>query len=174
MEDDSSIEDVTHLHAERVVWLTIPFPPAAQQRPRTSWRSNHRYSPSSAQQQQYRQWIEENRDDIVRIGPFDANERIIIKVWYFMPRPINDFVNRDRDRLRTDCRSTPWVPVHPDIDNYIKFTLDALRGTILTDDRQVVSIYAWKRRDNNGRCQGMTKLEVRTFNPNLDYLEPQF
>ena len=155
--DDSSIEDVTHLHrtrgvaADRVVHLTVPFAPQAQQRPRTSWRGPHRYSPSTPHQNQFRSWIRENRRDVVTMGPFQAADRVIVKVWYFMPRPINDFTNRDRNRLRHDCREAPWVPVHPDIDNYIKFTLDALRGTILTDDRQVVSIYAWKRRDNNGR-----------------------
>ena len=172
--DDSSIEDVTSLHRERVLQLTIPFPPLAQQRPRSSRRSNHRYSPSAPQQQRIRTWIQENTRDTAFEAPFSANDRVIIKVWYFMPRPVNDFTNRDRNRLRSDCRDSPWVPVHPDIDNYIKFTLDALRGVVLNDDRQVVSIYAWKRRDNDGLCKGKTKVEVRLFNPRLDYSDPVF
>ena len=42
-----------------------------------------------------------------------------------------------------------WMPQKPDIDNLLKTVMDACNGIIWLDDKQVVSVSAFKRYDKN-------------------------
>ena len=77
---------------------------------------------------------------------------------FFMKRPKSDFVgnNRENGRLKASASNLVALPYRPDIDNLIKFVLDALNGVLYHDDCQVVKVSAIKLRDNLGACNGRT------------------
>lgn len=47
-----------------------------------------------------------------------------------------------------------------DVDNLAKFTLDAMNGTVYTDDVQVVRLVVTKVYDNKDDCSGRTEVKV--------------
>ena len=94
---------------------------------------------------------------------FPVNMQVGVRIVYVLPRPNYHFQDNNR--------SNPLKPIHTsrhiafynrqgDIDNYIKFTLDAISNrTILTDDKQFMGIEAVKmfEKVNEG---GYTSIEV--------------
>jgi Endodeoxyribonuclease RusA len=87
----------------------------------------------------------------------------IVKAWFFMKRPNDDFRGRVRGPGRLKEESTTYeetiVPVKPDVDNFGKFLLDSLTGALFVDDAQVVALHMYKLRDNEGMCNGRMQIE---------------
>ena len=87
-----------------------------------------------------------------------------------MGRPTADFVNNDRSRLKPHRQANPFLPITPDIDNFVKFIMDVLSGIVYHDDKQVVSVRAWKLRDNKGECYGRSTVKLYKFDPSRHYV----
>jgi Endodeoxyribonuclease RusA len=87
----------------------------------------------------------------------------IVKAWFFMKRPNDDFRGRVKGPGRLKEESTSheetMVPVKPDVDNFRKFLLDSLTGALLVDDAQVVALYMYKLKDNEGMCNDRMQME---------------
>lgn len=68
---------------------------------------------------------------------------ISVSVEVYIDRPKTHFgTGRNSDKVKD---SSPKYPIgRPDIDNYIKFVLDALNGVFYKDDSQVVHIESIK------------------------------
>ena len=49
------------------------------------------------------------------------------------------------------------------LDNRVKFVMDGMNKIVYEDDKQVVSIIAFKLRDTDGSCLGRTAVEVAPF-----------
>ena len=64
---------------------------------------------------------------------------IEVELEFIMPRPKSHFGTG-----RNDGRLKPSVPTHhlhtPDLDNLVKFVLDAMNGKFYVDDAQIISI----------------------------------
>ena len=68
---------------------------------------------------------------------------VSIDLTFLIRRPASHFINGDRGRLRDNFQNL--IPTTTgDIDNYVKFFLDAIDGLFFRNDRDVVSIKATK------------------------------
>ena len=73
------------------------------------------------------------QDEMIRLGnePFPRNQPLCLHVWFFLKRPKNDFIDRERavGRLkpRALAEAGTIVAVKSDIDNLAKFALDLLK-----------------------------------------------
>jgi len=101
-----------------------------------------------------------------RHGPlFAADVPVCVTVWFLLPRPEDDFKSKSRLRkvLTKAARAMLFAPIKPDLDNLLKYTLDACSGVLYKDDRQVVKIEAYKQRDNHDFCHGGTIIQISKF-----------
>ena len=100
--------------------------------------------------------------------------RISVKLWFYMPRPKSDFVNGEPSRGLKASTVDPFVVIKPDTDNLVKFALDAMKGVVFHDDRQVVTLIAYKLRDDAFHLDGMTCVSVSEFDSRTDFSAPDF
>lgn len=138
--------------------------PSAMARPRH--RNGNTYNPSERAVTQFRNKVFGKLSlELIRTPVFRKEKVLTVTVWHFMRRPNDDFVGRVRSpgNLRGDYALDPYLPIKPDIDNLAKFVLDALNGPMFEDDRQVVKLVNYKRRDNKGMCEGRTVIRVSEF-----------
>jgi len=79
-----------------------------------------------------------------------------------MRRPNTHFVNRNREggQLRASASLKQFVCQKPDIDNLLKFVLDALTGSPYHDDSQVAHTVCSKVWDNAPPFNGRTVFEM--------------
>jgi len=54
---------------------------------------------------------------------------------------------------RKECENGNLDPTRPDVDNYLKFTLDGLNELVYADDNQVAEIYCKKMYSKNPRTE---------------------
>ena len=90
-------------------------------------------------------------------------------VWivFNLPRPKYHFVANDPQRkLKAHFSGNRFVNKRPDVDNLIKFILDALNGLAYKDDAAVVEIHSIKKWDNDPKNEGSTSILVKSFDTN--------
>lgn len=97
---------------------------------------------------------------------FFAQQPLHIEIGFFMPRPQNHFRTRARCVIREESELKPNFVFRPhiqapDTDNMVKFILDAFNEILYADDRQIVSIYAYKVYDNEDECTGRTYVRIK-------------
>lgn len=108
------------------------FPPTAQQRPRVT--RQHTYDPSM------RDKVEFLKSIMDQLPATPLTEALVLRITFSFARPKSHF-KRDGTLLRmAPARHTK----KPDVDNLIKFVMDALNGHLYVDDAQVVSVAARK------------------------------
>ena len=109
---------------------------------------------------------------------FPRRTPVVLKAWFFLRRPEDDFVGRRRGigRLKESAATMEEtvVPIKADIDNMGKFLLDALTGSLYEDDAQVVELHMFKLRDSEGLCEGRMAIECSTFNSSSHEVMPKF
>ena len=66
--------------------------------------------------------------------------------------------NSEQCQLKTEA-ALYW-PKKPDIDNLVKFVLDAANGVLFKDDSQVVRVLATKMYDDRGDFEGRTHVSA--------------
>ena len=106
------------------------------------------------------------------------NQPVTVRAWFFLKRPLEDFVSRRRapNNLRPEAKNNPIVPVKPDTDNMAKFLLDSLTGVLFDDDSQVWNLHMWKLRDSIGLCEGKVAFHVKRGKTDGDWqsIMPEF
>ena len=90
-------------------------------------------------------------------------------VWviFNMPRPKYHFVNNDEGRrVKAHFSGNRFVGKRPDLDNMVKFILDALNGVAYQDDKSVVELHTIKKWANDENNLGSTSILVKKFDTN--------
>jgi Holliday junction resolvase RusA-like endonuclease len=76
-------------------------------------------------------------------GPLTTSY-VTIELTFLIKRPISHFVNGNRSNGLRELYQHTMPTTQGDIDNYVKFFLDAIDGIFFRNDRDVVSIKATK------------------------------
>jgi Holliday junction resolvase RusA-like endonuclease len=94
-------------------------------------------------------------------GGTPFTEPVEVRLMFFLARPKGHFgTGRNADKIRN---SAPAVPgVKPDLDKLVRSVLDALTGTVIRDDSQVVGLIASKLYDDQGHPGLMAQVTVLT------------
>jgi Holliday junction resolvase RusA-like endonuclease len=107
--------------------------------------------------------------------PCIADKRICLKIWFCTKPSLSFFINGDGIRLKpqynrfTIAGHSPFCKIEkPDVDNLVKFVLDALKGICWADDYQVSVITAYKCVDLYPPFQGRTIIEFHALMSQTD------
>ena len=122
--------------------------PKPLKRHRTT-RRGHCYDPSKSDKQE---WI--NKAPI----PYEPlTNAIRVELYFYFPRPKSHFrTGKFSNQLR---KSAPTTHIKkPDIDNCIKFCLDAMNHHFYVDDCQIISVKAQKSYTDRSDNEGYTKV----------------
>ena len=115
----------------------LPVEPVAQMRPRFTRRPYvHAYDPVKVKR--YKEALAWHAQDQWMASP--ATGPIKLQLRFF--RPVQKSLSKTEHARRLSGAHRPTLK--PDVDNYIKSTLDGLNGVIWTDDNEIVSIRADK------------------------------
>lgn len=135
--------------------LTIPIEPVAQGRPRLTTKGGyaHAYDPpkSRAYKKQMQAYIKKHYPDVT-----PSSSPLVITLRFY--RKIPKSFSKTKTQQAEEALLVPVTK--PDLDNYIKGTLDALNGIAWADDKQIVGIYASKRYSATPR----TEIEIDFYN----------
>ena len=126
--------------------------PIALQRPRFS-RTGRVYNPNKYEQQQFAEKVRQYKPQTPFSGP------IRIKLKYVFKRPKSHF-GTGRNAAILKSGAPTFHTSKPDVDNLVKFTLDAMNGEFYIDDKQVVEIRAEKVYNNECDCAGYTDVQL--------------
>lgn len=131
--------------------IVIPGNPIAKARPKVSRRGNYvtMYDPNSQANDVIKQQLKIAANSVY----FDFNDVLEVECTFYMPIPTYHGV------AHLNACSLNLIPhtSKPDLDNLIK-QLDYLNEIIFNDDRQIVSIVAYKRYSLNPR----TVIDIKT------------
>jgi Holliday junction resolvase RusA-like endonuclease len=170
----SSIEEIT---VNKSFDIVLSGCPKAQQHPRIG-KSSHSsvvsgkivthpviYNPSQREQRQMQGvfWqaiqphIEERNQDILFQHPVSI--KAVIK--FFIPHPNCHFHHGRRSIMNLiDNNKMRSHISKPNLDNMLKFVLDAMEGVIYGNDSHITSITSTKSYDNIGACHGHISIKL--------------
>lgn len=133
------------MHATDQLYFTFEIEPVPQLRPRTSARGGHVrvYDPPKVKQFKsiLHNLVTEQYDKPPMTGA--------LSVSLLFYRPIQRSLSNIERQRRLSNQHKPTVK--PDVDNYIKSTLDSLNGVLWEDDSQIVKLTAEKRYAEKGK-----------------------
>lgn len=158
-DDDSVHADVAvAAHVQHEYRVTVPGKPVAM--PRCRFFKSAVVNKASKQIVEFREYVrKELENQGVGIFPVMGDNPVVMEVWFCMRLPNTAFVNGDRERLRGALNRDDqchYIASKPDVDNYLKFTMDALKGVAFTDDKCVVGVTAYKCLDTTPPYNGKT------------------
>jgi len=122
--------------------IHIPLLPKSQARPRLAKHGRRLYDPSAKDKKFFAILVKAMRPTLIRQG-------IEVFIRFKMPRPKYHFT-------KTGKRTKAWRYFHtktPDIDNLLKFTLDACRGILWEDDRLICRLASEKIYSSNASVE---------------------
>jgi Holliday junction resolvase RusA-like endonuclease len=100
--------------------------------------------------------------------PFMPKEcPVEINLKFYLPRPNNHFRANNRTQCIVKLRYQHEWPSKPDIDNLVKYVLDASNAVLYVDDKQVVKLTAIKVYDDMpavNECNGFTNIFIKEAN----------
>lgn len=132
-------------HATDQLFFTFEIEPTPQLRPRVSSRGGYVkvYDPPKVKQFKslLRSLAVHQYARPPLLGPLS------VSLTFY--RPVQSSISKTERERRLTNRSKPVVK--PDVDNYIKSTLDALNGVLWEDDSQIVKLTAEKRYGEKGK-----------------------
>lgn len=84
---------------------------------------------------------------------------------YHFPRPLYHFIGRRRENRHFDRIKPQFRDVYPtkkkkDLDNLVKFMMDAFNRSIYHDDSCITKFIVEKRYDNEGTCDGRFEITI--------------
>ena len=135
--------------------IVVPGTPLPQKRHRSSFRSGkiRNYDPSAKDKKKFK---------VIAgvLAPRSALKGdISLNVTFYMPRPkTHRRTGKYSKLLKKDAPL--WHSIKPDIDNLVKFVMDALQGILWEDDCKIVSLEARKLYSEKPR----TEIEFWTIN----------
>ena len=106
------------------------------------------YSPSTKAQVQFRSLAIEAISPLCDNKlPIYASRAVEISIKFYFKRPIDHFHPKlqVRDNLKQEFFTARPFNIGGDIDNHIKFVLDAMNNVLYNDDRQVMKIEVKKK-----------------------------
>ena len=100
--------------------------------------------------------------------PLFQSGGVVMKIAFYRRMPNSAFQRRDRltsfvaGRFTTD---SSWPDLNkPDLDNLVKFVMDALQGVVYHDDDQVVKLVTFKLIDTEHPAEGKTQVAFHAVN----------
>jgi|GEM_PF-509625 Holliday junction resolvase RusA-like endonuclease len=163
--DDSSSEthSVEPKNPQAIYDFYIPGRPTTLPRPR--FFRNGIFNKAKVATKEFKAKMKETSHHLNNGVLFDINVPLTLIIIFYIPRPQSDFVGLRRapGNLKPGVASHRFLPIAADIDNLVKFVLDALNGLVYKDDRQVVKLVSYKLRDNSAHCAGATRIIASQF-----------
>lgn len=122
-----------------MIKLIFPIEPVAQARPRARrfGKGIRLYDPPKTAT--FKRKLHELAKESYHGKPLDGE----LEVTVIFGRSVQKSISKKERKLRLLGRHRPIVK--PDLDNYIKSTLDALTGVLWVDDNAIVKLVAEKR-----------------------------
>ena len=115
--------------------FVIPGNPLPQKRHRSTFRGGkpRNYDPSAQDKKKFKAMVGELGVESALKGDISLN------VTFYMPRPKKHYRTGKYARLLK--KDSPfWHSTKPDIDNLVKFVMDALQGMLWSDDCKIVRL----------------------------------
>ena len=130
-----------------MIKLTFDFPPVAQARPRATRFGRGIRLYDLEQVHVYKAQLAESAQFMYHGEPLTGPLVVTIKFY----RAIQQSETKKRHRLKAQGTIRP--PKKPDLDNYIKSTLDGLNGVLWVDDNEIVELHTGKYYSDHPRIE---------------------
>ena len=119
-------------------------------------KAGNAYDPSKKAKTQFRSKVESMLGLSGSNQPlFPSHVLLSITLVFRMRRPNNHFVGRQRDSTKLSSGAPPpFVVTKCDVDNLLKFVMDAMNMLIYADDKQVAAVHMFRLYDCDGSCKG--------------------
>lgn len=127
------------------LYFTFEIEPVSQLRPRASSRGGRVRLYDTPKVKQFKSILHNLVTEQYKKPPLTGALSVSLLFYRPVQRSLSN-VERQR-RLSNEHKAV----VKPDVDNYIKSTLDALNGVLWDDDSQIVKLTAEKRYSENGK-----------------------
>lgn len=130
-----------------MIKLTFDFPPVAQARPRATrfGKGIRLYDPK--QVHVYKAQLAQSAQLMYHDEPMDGPLKVTIRFF----RNIQQSDSKKRQRQKAEGSIRPIKK--PDLDNYIKSTLDGLNGILWVDDNRIVELNTSKDYSDHPRIE---------------------
>ena len=126
----------------RLAIIVIDGQPVPQARPRVNYLTRHVYVPGGDIRRDFAGTVLRAVQAVGGAVPF-------LRRGQFVDLDCTFYEARPRSHYRADgITLTPRAPTYPircDLDNCLKFLLDAVKGSLYYDDKHVVDVHAHKR-----------------------------
>lgn len=148
------------IHFQKLVRFVICGNPTPLARHRTY--RGYQFNPSAKKQEEFKD-IFINMTKSANIGNslllFPEGEYLAATILFRLKRPKNHFISNTPGIDRLKAKSPDFLhPSRSDVDNLVKFVLDAFNGILYSDDRQIVRLCTTKVLDSEGNCTGATDI----------------
>ena len=130
-----------------MIKLTFDFPPVAQARPRATRFGRGIRLYDLEQVRVYKAQLAESARFMYHGEPLTGPLVVTIKFY----RAIQQSETKKRHRLKAQGTIRPTKK--PDLDNYIKSTLDGLNGVLWVDDNEIVGLHTGKYYSDRPRIE---------------------
>lgn len=130
-----------------MIKLTFDFPPVAQARPRATRFGRGIRLYDLEQVHVYKAQLAESARFMYHGEPLTGPLVVTIKFY----RAIQQSETKKRHRLKAQGTIRPTKK--PDLDNYIKSTLDGLNGVLWVDDNEIVELHTGKYYSDHPRIE---------------------
>lgn len=154
------VENDLVLNVRRLL-LTVTGKPVPQRRSIFVKKLARGVNPNNRDQKRVQRDIREQMQSIKECTPFLADDQIIVKIriTFRLRRPNSHFTNKDRSKsVREEMKRARHT--NGDIDNLIKFILDAGNTLFYKDDRQVSQLNASVLWHEDPSSPGSTTISV--------------
>eukprot|EP00557_Chaetoceros_sp_GSL56_P009759 CAMPEP_0176478948 /NCGR_PEP_ID=MMETSP0200_2-20121128/1468_1 /TAXON_ID=947934 /ORGANISM="Chaetoceros sp., Strain GSL56" /LENGTH=134 /DNA_ID=CAMNT_0017874939 /DNA_START=285 /DNA_END=689 /DNA_ORIENTATION=- len=107
--------------------------------------------------------IDASNQDVVFKDPVSIKAEIM----FFLPRPSCHFRRgRSRSMMNLNDKKPRSHIGKPDLDNLLKFVLDAMEGVVYQNDSHITSITTTKSYDSIGACNGRILINLTEMQTN--------
>lgn len=127
--------------------MILNIEPVEQARPRATRRCGHITMYDPAKVKKFKKELSQLARSQYKDEPLDGMLEVEISFY----RPVQKSLSKKERARRLSGEHRPTVK--PDLDNYIKSTLDALNGILWTDDAYIVDLHAHKYYSDRPRIE---------------------
>lgn len=133
------------MHATDQLFFTFDIEPTPQLRPRVSSRGGYVRVYDPPKVHQFKNLLHDLASAQYKRPPLMG----ALEVDLIFYRPVQRSLSKTERSRRLSNQSKPVIK--PDVDNYVKATLDALTGVLWHDDSQIVKLVSEKRYSETGK-----------------------
>lgn len=157
------VMEVTSAGGKASLSFTVVGDPPVQERAKMAHKGPyvaHMYDPSKGEK---RAFATKAREAMAAMGVptvvttgryyFKDYTEVALEAVFFLPRPLNHYTGKgERKRVRDDAVD---YPQRKDVDNLLKFVMDALQGILYSNDNCLTKVTIIKRFPCAGEAVGM-------------------